>query len=116
MTGDGADPGRIVRPFALTGGRTRPVTDLALEALVVARPGANRRAATLGPDQREIVRRAARPVAVAEVSAHLDVPLGVARVLVADLAHDGLVDVHRPRADRPDRALLEKVLDGIRSL
>jgi len=54
---------------------------------------------------------------VAEISAHLQVPLGVARVIVGDMADEGLVRVHQPRAEgRPDVALLERVLNGIRAL
>ena len=57
-------------------------------------------------------------LSVAEVSARLDVPLGVARVLISDMAEEGLVLVHRPSspADRPDLALLERVLYGLRQL
>jgi hypothetical protein len=59
-----------------------------------------------------------RPISVAEVSAHLHIPLGVARVLVGDMTAAGLVEVHRPRAtgERPDLVLLERVLDGIRAI
>jgi hypothetical protein len=57
-------------------------------------------------------------LSVAEVSARLDLPLGVARVLVADMADEGLVIVHRPTipGDRPDLALLERVLYGLRTI
>ena len=53
-----------------------------------------------------------------EVSARLDLPLGVARVLVADMADEGLVILHRPASpgDRPDLALLERVLYGLRTI
>jgi Protein of unknown function (DUF742) len=54
----------------------------------------------------------------AEVSAHLDLPLGVTRVLVGDMAYEGLVSIHRPvNPDaHPDRALLERVLAGLRAI
>jgi hypothetical protein len=55
---------------------------------------------------------------VAEISAHLAIPVGVIRVLVADMVADGLVHLHRPEVpgDRPDLALLERVLEGLRSI
>ena len=57
---------------------------------------------------------------VAELSAHLSLPLGVVRVLVGDLADEGLVVVHTgsPTAAPPAANLkvLESVLDGISAL
>jgi Protein of unknown function (DUF742) len=52
------------------------------------------------------------------VSPHLHLPLGVVRVLVGDMADEQLVVVHRPAhaGDRPDLALLERVLDGLRTI
>jgi hypothetical protein len=56
-------------------------------------------------------------LSIAEVSAQLHLPLGVIRVLVDDMADEHLVIVYRPAhaGDRPDRALLERVLDGLRT-
>ena len=53
-----------------------------------------------------------------EIAAQLEMPLGVARVLVGDMLDAGLVSVHRPQrpTERPDRALMEKVLDGLQTL
>ena len=58
------------------------------------------------------------PTTVIDLAAQLDVPLGVARVLVSDLAEAGHVAVHHHGSEphRPDLQLLERVLDGIRSL
>jgi hypothetical protein len=55
---------------------------------------------------------------VAEISALLTMPLGVARVLVADMAAEGLVRVYQPQleAGKPNRDLLERVLTGLRRL
>ncbi|HET7489747.1 MAG TPA: DUF742 domain-containing protein [Acidimicrobiales bacterium] len=108
--------GRLVRPYAITGGRTRSRrTHLAMEAIVVstADEPARRR---LVLEWRRIAELAETPVSVAEVSAHLEVPLGVARVLVGDMADEGLVQVHNPSNGRPDIVLLERVLHGIRAL
>jgi hypothetical protein len=57
-------------------------------------------------------------LSIAEVSAQLHLPLGVIRVLVGDMADEHLVMVHRPAhaGDRPDLALLERVLDALHSI
>ncbi len=115
-----ADPGPLVRPYALTGGRTRSKgEDLPFETLLVATPAARAAGPGLAPEARRILALCTRPQSVAEVSAHLSVPLGVARVLVGDLADDGLIAVHRPVssvAGPRDLRLLERVLHGLRSL
>jgi Protein of unknown function (DUF742) len=119
MPGDhGRGANRVVRPYAITGGRTRPArADLELEALVFADPSAPA-AADLGDERRAIVVLCAEILSVAEISAHLAIPVGVTRVLVADMVADGLVHLYRPDApgDRPDLALLERVLEGLRSI
>lgn len=115
------DSGPLIRPFAMTGGRTRPRYELALEALVSAsvEPA---RLATLLPEHQRICTLCATEVkSVAEVSALLGLPLGVARILVADLAEAGLVAIHQPAAggesgNQPDVTLLERVLSGLRKL
>lgn len=109
---------RLVRPYALTGGRTRAkVGDLPIEALLVASvPAAER--GRLRHEARRIIDLCDTPISVAEVSARISVPLGVARVLVGDLVADGLVEVHRMENGngRPDVRLLERVLDGLQAL
>jgi hypothetical protein len=119
MTTGGIGPGRLVRPYALTGGRTRSIgEDLPFETLVVTTADGTARSPELTWEQRAIAEMCQRPVSVAEVAAHLQVPLVVARVLVGDMCAAHLVDVHRPepRGERPDLVLLERVLDGLRAL
>jgi hypothetical protein len=109
---------RLVRPYALTGGRTRAkVGDLPIEALIVSAVPKNERG-RLRHEARRIVDLCDTPISVAEVSARIHVPLGVARVLVGDLVADGLVEVHRMENGngRPDVRLLERVLDGLQAL
>jgi hypothetical protein len=109
----------LVRPYALTGGRTRSSgADLALEAFVVSTTAGKGAVADLAHESRAIVELCATPATVIDVAATLRLPLGVARVLVADLAGAGHVAVHHHahESQRPDVALLERVLDGIRSL
>ena len=112
-------PGRRrVRPYAMTGGRTRPAhTDLEIEALV-STTSTGERTPKLTVEQRAIAALCRDILSIAEISARLDLPLGVTRVLVGDMADEQLVIVHRPAhgADRPDLALLERVLYGLHSI
>jgi hypothetical protein len=118
MTGE-RDPAGV-RPYALTGGRTHAGSELPVEALVSTTPAGQALLPGLRLERHAIARLCLAPLAVAELAARLDVPLGVARVLVADLAADGLVAVGHPLSgrpgDRPGRALLERVLEGLRAL
>ncbi|MEU6342921.1 DUF742 domain-containing protein [Streptomyces sp. NPDC046977] len=115
-----------VRPYALTGGRTSFGHVLLVETFVATIDGAQeRRELTSGnwaervmPEMRAIVELCRRMRSVAEISALLRMPLGVVRVLLSDLADQGRIRVygtgHGPGA--PDRALLERVLGGLRRL
>lgn len=120
---ESVEDARVVRPYALTRGRTRPRrADLPLEALVRGVAGASDTSDTAGtPERRRILDLAGGAIlSVAELSAHLSLPLGVVRVLVGDLADDGLVVVHSGSPTSANRAtnltVLESVLDGIHSL
>ncbi|MFQ5558469.1 MAG: DUF742 domain-containing protein [Acidimicrobiales bacterium] len=108
-----------VRPYALTGGRVRSSTELPLETIVrlTTRGQAGVDSQTL--ERREICALCVAPTSIAELSAHLGVPLGVVRVLVGDMVTEGLLDSHRTLVDgeeRPDLRLLERVLDGLQAL
>jgi hypothetical protein len=109
----------IVRPYAWTGGRTRPTYDLAIEALVSVASG-GRDPARLGQyEHRAVAELCREPRSVAEVAALLTLPLGVARVLIGDMASQGTVVVHQTASssgDVPDTALMERVLSGLRRL
>jgi Protein of unknown function (DUF742) len=111
-------PGPVVRPYAITGGRARPRDeDLEVEALV-STTSLGELTSNLSYERRAVARLCRDVQSVAEVAARLEVPLGVARVVVADMADEGLVTVHRPAkiGDRPDLALLERVLFGLRQI
>jgi DNA-binding transcriptional ArsR family regulator len=108
----------VVRPYALVRGRTKP----AGEALdVVAMACAVRRgmpdARELEPEHLAVLRHCGFPATVAEVASALDLPLGVIRILLADLRDRGLVTIHRPRP-KPvtDIRILREVADGLRRL
>jgi len=106
-------PDSFVRPFILTGGRTQPLQDgLRVETLVHAQPGTL--FAPLQFERRRIVELCQTPHSIAEIASALQVPLGVARVLVADLATSRLVSVHQ-QAETPIQ-LIERVLDRVRAL
>lgn len=110
----------LVRPYAMTGGRTRPRYQLAIEALVHTTADAARMQGQL-PEHQRICHLCHEIKSVAEISALLSIPLGVARILVADLAEAGLVAIHQPGGDenaggQPDVTLLERVLSGLRKL
>jgi hypothetical protein len=115
------DGGRI-RPYLATRGRTRPVQEIALEALVSATAAGRERLVDPEPERERILRVCHAPRSVAELAALARVPLGVARVLVADLEAEHLVHVADPHgadgADEPARNLtvLERVRDGLRRL
>ena len=114
-----AVPGRRrVRPYAMTGGRTRPShDDLEIEALV-ATTSTKKQTPRLSMEQRAIAALCHDLLSIAEIAARLHLPLGVTRVLVGDMADERLVVVYRPAhaGDRPDLALLERVLEGLRTL
>ena len=116
---------RTVRPYAVTGGRVRAAnSDLPLEALVEALPGAVT-SQGLPPEKRAILQHAAHTfVSVAELSALLRMPLGVVRILVTDLAesqhirvHTSTpVSVHTGQSPALSLSVLESVLNGISAL
>jgi hypothetical protein len=108
----------LFRPYAMTGGRAEPRYHLAMETLVSSAPVPEDEMALLTPEQEAIVSLCRSFRSVAEISALLRVPLGVARVLVADLADEGLVRLHQSQLDQgqPDLNMLERVLSGLRRL
>jgi hypothetical protein len=109
---------RLVRPYTVTGGRTQPRYKLAVEALVTATVYEPRDLSVLAPECQAILQFCLDWRSVAEISAVLRIPLGVARILVADMSADGLVRIHQ-RDDsegRPDLHLLERVLSGLRKI
>ncbi len=109
-----------VRPYLLTGGRTRSAVDLPLEALVRTTESGHAALGTQSRERHQIISLCASPQSVAEISAHLKIHLQVARVLVGDLVQEGHVATHVAKHEtasaRPDLRLLEQVLDGLHSL
>lgn len=112
----------MVRPYTMTGGRTGAGESIiALEALVIATPDGMRMRRRFKWEAAEIIEHARREVAIIELAALLAVPIGVVRVLAADLVGHGAVTITDPPAELTGDAvgytdLLQKVLDGIKSL
>ncbi|CAN5672840.1 hypothetical protein BH10ACT1_BH10ACT1_13850 [soil metagenome] len=113
--GDAGD-GLRVRPYAITGGRTRARTELQIEAIVYRTP-MGEQTASLPLERGQILGLLATPLSTAEISARLRLPLGVTRVILGDLIDEGYVAVNsRSASGRPDLRLLERVLDGLQAL
>jgi Protein of unknown function (DUF742) len=112
-----SEAGPVVRPYALTGGMTRPSgerMDLLDMACAVRNAGQN---VMLSPEQSEVLQRCQIPVPLVELAADLDLPTGVIRILVSDLRDRRLVTIHRPRpAGLGDLKILQEVVDGLRRL
>jgi hypothetical protein len=114
-----APPPALARPYSWTEGRTEPAVDIAIEARVVTTPAGRDLPPRLTSAAWTITQLCLRPRSVAELAAYLAVPLGVVKVLVADLLADGMVHVEATLA--PDantavrRELIERVLSGLRA-
>lgn len=109
--------GRFVRPYAITGGRTTtdgPVIELESQIVATDRGRANQ--GRYRWEAGEIIGICASPTALIEISAKLELPVGVARVVVSDLLREGAVEMLIEEEPPTYSELLEKVLDGIRSL
>jgi hypothetical protein len=112
-----------VRPYAVTGGRTRTTTNepLPVEALVQSLRG--HEDIGLTPERRKILELTRdQYLSVAELSAHVKLPVGIMRVLISDMSDSGNVRIHgagafsSTTAPATSLSVLESVLNGISSL
>jgi hypothetical protein len=108
-----------LRPYVVTGGRTRGGVDLAIETMLRTTSAEVLDEPTAG-DRSRILHLCRQPLSVAEVSAHTGLHLQATRVLLGDLVAEGHLTTS-PSAPvtvdgRPDLRLLERVLDGLQSL
>jgi Protein of unknown function (DUF742) len=113
--------GPVVRPYALTGGRTQPISGTVLDlitVLVASTWDHGLGDVALSPEHRKILGLCRAPATVADVASTLALPVGVVRVLLADLIGDGRLSVlaQRPAGEQPSSALLKEVLHGLRAL
>ena len=107
----------IVRAYSWTGGRTTSSFQLEIETLVSAVDWDY--SGAMKSEYHEVINLVTRPRSVAEVAALLRLPLGVAKVLLGDMAERGLIDVHDTASTdgaQPDLGLMERVLAGLRRL
>ena len=114
-----SDP--VVRPYALTGGRTEPADGEVLDLIAIivdagqAGPAEQLR---LSPEHRRILTLCQQPATVADVASDTGLPVGVIRVLLADLIRQGRIKVlpGRQAGEQPSAQLLREVLHGLRAL
>jgi hypothetical protein len=110
----------LVRPYTLTAGRTGSSVHLPLEARIEALEAARYHRWQPNDVRGEIVELCAGSPSVAELSARLDLPLGVARVLIGDLVVAGYLRVHTTLDERSTaderRELIGRTLRGLRAL
>lgn len=117
---EGGTPWRMVRAFTLTGGRTQPSRDVftlitLVTTLDLPLPSVGH---GLQPEHMRILRMCAQPLAVAEISAYLDLPVSVTTILLSDLLEQGRILARPPvhLAESPRIALLQKVRNGLARL
>jgi hypothetical protein len=110
----------LVRPYTLTAGRTAPAVELPLAAPIQTVQSALFHQWPLNDLRGKIIQLCIKSPSVAEISAHLDVPLGVARVLVGDLVTAGYLRVQATLTDNSTqderRELIGRTLRGLRAL
>ena len=104
----------LVRPFIMTGGRTRTTRrEVRWEAMVEAF-GAT--PADMTSEQMAIVSAAAVPVSIAELSALMHLPTGVVAILVEDLL-DGVGLMEFDAADvEIELSALTRMIERVRNL
>ncbi|MBM0236439.1 DUF742 domain-containing protein [Micromonospora sp. ATA32] len=107
------DAGRLVRPYTVSNGRTRPSIHMELLSWVMATGQAPR--AHLEPDHARALRLCGGPTTVAEIAAHLKLPAAITKVVLSDLVDCGALKTRAPSpiADPTDRSVLEAVLNGL---
>jgi hypothetical protein len=115
-----AEAGPVVRPYALTRGRTRHTGEaFDLVATVVAVQGRVPDPSVLSPEHISALYLARFPTTVVDIASDVDLPLGVVRILLADLRELGLVAIEAPVPTKPrqvDTNTLREVLHGLRGL
>jgi DNA-directed RNA polymerase specialized sigma24 family protein len=113
------DAGPVVRPYTLTGGRSRPITGgLSLMTHVEALYAPEADLVHLQPEHRAILNLTRTALSMAELAARLDLPVGVVRVLIGDLLQESLVSTFESDSaiNPPDDSILQAVIDGLRAL
>lgn len=113
------DAGPVVRPYALTKGRTESASTVAFSLIdvVIATGELPMPGFRPSPEQRKILGVCKVPSVVIDVASEIDLPIGVVRVLLGDLIDEGLLRIaatqHKPQTDA---RLMRMVIDGLQSL
>lgn len=113
------EAGPVVRPYALTGGRTRPTGETVdlLAHVASAVDGRSLERVLLEPEHLLVLQMCRRPVPVADLASDLDLPLGVVRILLSDMRERGLITIGKPaRTGLTDPRVLKDVVDALRRL
>jgi Protein of unknown function (DUF742) len=110
--------GPVVRPYALTGGRTRPTGEaIDLLATVTSTEAGAPEEMLLEPEHMEVMRSCRQPTPVADLASDLNLPLGVVRILLSDMRVHGLITIRPPTRTRlTDPQVLKDVADALRRL
>jgi hypothetical protein len=109
--------GPVVRPYALTGGRTRPTGETIDLLALVGSTDAMVDEFLLEPEYLAVIRQCRQPKPVADLASDLDLPLGVVRILLSDMREQGLIVIRPPARSRlTDPKLLKDVADALRKL
>jgi hypothetical protein len=109
------EAGPLIRPYTVSAGRTHPTVELDLLSLVIATAQAPR---GMDPEHHKVLGLCRTPISVAEVSAHMRLPVAVTKILLADLVECEAMAMRAPRTSSgaTDRVLLEKLLDGLQGI
>src|ERR1043166_8966458 len=92
-----AEAGPVVRPYALTQGRTRHTGEsFDLVATVMATQAALTDPGSLAPEPMSVLQLARAPTTVADIASHVDLPLGVVRIILAGLRELDLIMIRTP--------------------
>ena len=106
--------GGLVRPYLLTGGRTRStLAEVAIDATLRTTTSGRSVMATRSAEESALLERCRDPQPLAQVAAELSLPLGVVRVLAADLVGEGHMTTVAVQAG-DDVVLLERLLVGLK--
>jgi hypothetical protein len=111
-------PSHGVRAYAMTGGRAHASGVLEFETMLQGTAGGREALTALKFERAEILRLCQTdPLSVAELSARMHVPIGVVRVVAADLVSEGMLESFQPSANVADDVLLiTRLIAGVRSL
>lgn len=107
------DAGRLVRPYLATGGRTEPSVEL--DRLTLIWSTRKHRASHIDAELAEVMMLCHEPMSLAEICAHMKLPSGSIRVLVADLIEMDAVQTLEPQLydEGPPKEVLEALLHGL---